>query len=128
MIDLLLISLAAAILSVESTISSLIFRFKQVLFLNEENKYINLLSNLSTYPQIIGFAASYILFPLVLLVCLLANLHIILRELLSCSYCTAFHLGWILMLLVSPELITLKQFILHSTLPLLFVSIYLRLR
>jgi len=127
-INLLLLSIAAAILAVESTISPLVHRIKAALYLNEENKYITLFSHFDTYPIVFGFNLTYILLPVVVLCIGLCNLYQIVRELVNCSFCLSFWLGIMILLLTSTETITFKQVLLHSTFPLVFVSIYLRIR
>jgi hypothetical protein len=125
--ELLLLSICAAIIAVESQISPLVYSIKQLLYLHQPNKKLILLTKPATYINVIGKYSTLIGLPIIIPIIILLTIHKTLQEMLECSFCLSFHIGWFLMFLCIPQ-ITLFTVITHSLLPLPIVALYQKLR
>lgn len=95
MIYLIIITLCSAVLSLEIKLSTLAYKIKALLFLNEENQYFKACRRFSTYVKLLGYKATTFLLPVIIPIIVVASIHEFFRTLLDCPYCTAVWVGTI---------------------------------
>ena len=87
-------SLLAIQVAEESVLS---LKIKQLLLLNQPyNTKLFIFKDLRNWHKLLKTGLFSLFFVLIIPAWILINLHYIIAELLDCSKCTAFHIGWIL--------------------------------
>lgn len=87
----------SAVLAIQIQESVLALRVKKWLgFTQPYNKSLKALGRFGTWKRMMG-TASFVLLPLVLFVIAVLRFHAFLADLLDCTYCSSFHITWILL-------------------------------
>lgn len=118
--------LVAAILAIQIANESILaLRVKQFLFLVQPySKRLLALSHFNTWWKLLP-RFFLILLPLIILIVLVLRFHHFLSEVLDCSRCLSYHIGWILLFFVGG--MTIWYSLLFATLSILFVYLIERL-
>jgi hypothetical protein len=99
LIIFLLYCIACATLAYEICTSELAFNVKELLFLDKEYDQVKLFQRFTTYRKLFGIYV-WPLLPLVISSLILFKVHSLIYRMLLCIYCTSFHSGfWITLLL-----------------------------
>lgn len=89
---IILWSIFVAVLAYEAVYSDLAYYVKKALFLDKYYPQVELLSSLKAYKKLIG-KYLYLLFPIVIIIMILANLHRFTYKLVQCPYCLSIWIG-----------------------------------
>lgn len=101
MIIYIVILIATAVLATEIAYNSeLAYMVKKLIWLDEERSALKAMSRFSFYTKLLG-TVSYILLPLIFVNIILVNIYKLLIKMANCPYCLSFHIGWVMVLMVT---------------------------
>ena len=106
--NIMLIIVGIPALAYEMVYSDAGYFVKRLLKLDKEYPIIKGLASPKLFSKILPVLLYYLFLPVICLVLVLMNAHQVLRKILSCTYCTSFHVGWLISLIIGmPVLVSI---------------------